>query len=117
IKMDKMLELVQALVNNPQPTANAGNVNWPPYGLPAGYTPPEDDSSMQPPQGHVIIPVVNEAPTTQGIYASLEQNTSEDAQLAQAPPVPAVDHGEDEIAQKYKALEERLKAVEGFSAF
>ncbi|CAJ2644571.1 unnamed protein product [Trifolium pratense] len=110
IKMDKMLEIVQTLVNNPRSTANAGNVDWPPLGLPVGYTPPEDDSNTQ-------IPVVNEALTTQGTHVTPEQNISEDAQLAQAPPVPAVNHGKDEVAQKYKALEERLKAVEGFSAF
>ncbi|MCI42027.1 hypothetical protein A2U01_0063262, partial [Trifolium medium] len=42
-KMDKLLELMQAMANNPQPTENNGNASWPPLGLPANYTPPEAD--------------------------------------------------------------------------
>ncbi|PNX67642.1 hypothetical protein L195_g063614, partial [Trifolium pratense] len=54
--MDKMLELVQALVDNPQPAAIATNVDWPEYGLPVGYTPPEEDGGVPPPQEPVVIP-------------------------------------------------------------
>ncbi|MCI93766.1 hypothetical protein A2U01_0115064, partial [Trifolium medium] len=47
-------------------------------------------------------------------------HATEGVQLVQPVPIsatPAFDHAEDEAAQKYKALEERLKAIEGFSAF
>ncbi|MCI43510.1 hypothetical protein A2U01_0064747, partial [Trifolium medium] len=40
-KMDKLLELMQAMASNPQSTKNNGNASWPPFGLPANYTPPE----------------------------------------------------------------------------
>ncbi|MCI83218.1 gag-protease polyprotein, partial [Trifolium medium] len=45
---------------------------------------------------------------------------TEGVQLVQPIPIsatPAVDHVEDEAAHKYKALKERLKAIEDFSAF
>ncbi|MCI59123.1 gag-protease polyprotein, partial [Trifolium medium] len=67
----------------------------------------------------------NTANTSHGVSNVPEGNTSpyhatEGVQLVQSVPTsatPAVNHVEDEAAQKYEALEERLKAIEGFSAF
>ncbi|MCI71921.1 hypothetical protein A2U01_0093184, partial [Trifolium medium] len=39
-KMDKLLELMQAMASSSQLTENNGNASWPPFGLPANYTPP-----------------------------------------------------------------------------
>ncbi|GAU40821.1 hypothetical protein TSUD_398050, partial [Trifolium subterraneum] len=121
-KMDKILEIVQNMANNPQPVVNTP---WPTYGLPPGYVPPEDDSNVPPPLETIAIPVVNATNTSHGVSNDPNGNTSpchatEGVQLVQSVPTSAtlaVDHVEDEAAQKYKALEERLKAIEGFSAF
>ncbi|MCI42481.1 hypothetical protein A2U01_0063718, partial [Trifolium medium] len=70
-------------------------------------------------------PVTNGGTASQGVSVGPNGNASpchatEGVQLVQSVPIsatPTVDHAEDEAAQKYKTLEERLKAIEGFSAF
>ncbi|MCI97239.1 hypothetical protein A2U01_0118540, partial [Trifolium medium] len=57
--MDKLLELMQAMASSLQPTENNGNVSWPPFSLPANYTPPKADNSSQPQPIPVTIPVIN----------------------------------------------------------
>jgi hypothetical protein len=128
-KMDQILEFMQALANkenNPQSVVNETNTTWPTYGLPPNYTPPtEGGGPTQPPLATLTIPVANGNPPLQEASASQNENTAP-RQAAEGTPLifpmpdptaPAIAHPEDESVQKYKALEERLKAIEGFSAF
>ncbi|MCI38468.1 hypothetical protein A2U01_0059696, partial [Trifolium medium] len=94
--LDQLFELMQALTNkeNDPPSAkNNGNASV------------EGSSSLPPPM-HVIIPVKN----SQGSPTIQNRQTS-----SQAVPVNA--HPDVESVQMYRALEERLKVVEGFSAY
>ncbi|MCI11117.1 hypothetical protein A2U01_0032217 [Trifolium medium] len=47
-QMGKIFDMVQTMVNNPQPIVNPVNQPWPTYGLPHNYVPPEDDSNDPP---------------------------------------------------------------------
>jgi hypothetical protein len=128
-KMDQIPGFIQAMANkerNPQPVVNETNTTWPPYGLPPNYTPPtEGGGPTQPPLVTITIPIANGNPPLQEASASQNENVlphhaSEGTPLVGSVPnstTPATLHPEDESAQKYQALEERLKAIEGFSAF
>ncbi|MCI70469.1 hypothetical protein A2U01_0091732, partial [Trifolium medium] len=69
------------------------------------------------------IPVTNGGVGSQGVSTGPDGNAShavEDVQLVCPIPNQAtatIAHSEDESAQRYKVLEEKLKAIEGFSAF
>ena len=73
----------------------------------------------------LTIPIANGNPPLQEASASQNENVlphhaSEGTPLVGSVPnstTPATLNPEDESAQKYQALEERLKAIEGFSAF
>ncbi|PNX61769.1 hypothetical protein L195_g057753, partial [Trifolium pratense] len=114
-KMDKMFELMQNMANKPQPVVNQP---WPTYGLPPGYVPPEDDSNGPPPPPlvPVAIPVINGGNNSQGVSTGPNGDAShatEDVQLGCPTPNQAtvvIAHSEDESTQKYKVLEERLRA-------
>ncbi|MCI81805.1 hypothetical protein A2U01_0103079, partial [Trifolium medium] len=64
------------MANNPPPTENNGNVLWPPFGLPANYTPPEADNSSQPQPIPITIPVTNGGTGTQGVSTGPDGNAS-----------------------------------------
>ncbi|GAU28982.1 hypothetical protein TSUD_391830 [Trifolium subterraneum] len=99
-QMGKIFDMVQTLVNNPQPTVNASSSQpWATYDKRGQYF----TWSLQWP-GRAISP----------------RHAVEGVQLGQPVPTlttPAIGHTEEEAAKKYKALEERLKAIECFSAF
>ncbi|WJX67858.1 hypothetical protein P8452_52291 [Trifolium repens] len=128
-KMDQILEFMQAMANkesNPQPVVTETNTAWPPYGLPPNYTPPiEGGGPTQPPLVTLTIPVANGNPLLQEASTSQNENTPPHHTVEGTLPVcplpdqitPAITQLEDGSAQKYKALEERLKAIEGFCAF
>jgi hypothetical protein len=128
-KMDQILEFMQAMANkesNPQPVVTETNTAWPPYGLPPNYTPPiEGGGHTQPPLVTLTIPVANGNTPLQEASTSQNENTPPHHTVEGTLPVcplpdqitPAITHLEDGSAQKYKALEERLKAIEGFSVF
>ncbi|MCI29262.1 gag-protease polyprotein, partial [Trifolium medium] len=73
----------------------------------------------------VTIPVTNGGTTSQGVSVGPDGNAypchvTKGVQLDCSIPnstTPVVAHSGDELIQKYRALEERLKAIEGFSAF
>ncbi|WJX45891.1 hypothetical protein P8452_32739 [Trifolium repens] len=128
-KMDQILEFIQAMANkesNPQPVVTETNTTRPPNGMPPNYTPPiEGGGPTQPPLATLKIPVVNGNTPPQEASTCQNENTPPHHTAEGTLPVchlldqmtPAIAHPEDEFAQKYKALEERLKAIEGFSAF
>ncbi|MCI49406.1 hypothetical protein A2U01_0070650, partial [Trifolium medium] len=81
--MDKLLELMQNMANNPQPVVNQP---WPTYDLPPGYVPPEDDSIGPPPPPlvPVAIPVINGGTDPQGVSTGPDGNAlhaTEEVQL------------------------------------
>jgi hypothetical protein len=122
-----MFELIQGLSlreNNPQPAVIARDTTWPPYGLPPGYTPPQETStSTTPPSMPIVIPVTNETPPPQGTPAVQNDNTTphptvEGTHLGYTianSPVTTDTPQDVGSTQMYQALEERLKAVEGFN--
>ncbi|MCI64943.1 hypothetical protein A2U01_0086201, partial [Trifolium medium] len=84
---------------------------------PPGYVPPEDDSNGPPPPPlvHVAIPVINGGTGSQGVSPGpdgIASHATEEVQLGCPTPNQAtatIAHSEDESAQRYKVLEERLK--------
>ncbi|GAU44257.1 hypothetical protein TSUD_400030, partial [Trifolium subterraneum] len=125
-QMGKIFDMVQTLVNNPQPTGNASSSQpWATYGMPHNFTPTEEVCNEIPSLEHVSIPVVNVVNASHGVSNGPEgaispRHAVKGVQMGQPVPTlttPAVGHNEEEAAKKYKALEERLKAIEGFSAF
>jgi hypothetical protein len=128
-KMDQMFKLIQGLSlreNNPQPTMIAKDTTWPPYGLPHGYTPPQETTTSTTPQSMlIVIPVTNETPPPQGTPVVQNENTTthptvEGTPLKYTITNPPVTNDTPQDAgstQIYRALEERLKVVEGFSAY
>ncbi|XP_045802583.1 uncharacterized protein LOC123896210 [Trifolium pratense] len=117
----KLLELFQNLATKESTAQPPRSTDWPELGLPKGYTPLEEGSD--PTQTPVIIPATSGDPTPQGVLMG---------QKGSSQPRPATNevvgympkqsttinaHLDIEPAQMYQAFEERLKAVEGFSAY
>ncbi|XP_045802534.1 uncharacterized protein LOC123896156 [Trifolium pratense] len=118
--MGKLLELFQNLVtkeNTPQPP---GSTERPELGLPKGYTPPEEGDPNHTP---IIIPVTNGDLPPRGV-SMLKEASSQPHHATKGMEGSAGSrsmvvntHPDVEPAQMYRAFEERLKAVEGFSAY
>jgi hypothetical protein len=132
-KMDRVLELLAAQNQPPPPAVNVeavttepASVVWPAYGLPPGYTPPgyiplaDGATSIPPPVNH---PEVQAGATSAQPRPTLVQQGQDDPQ--------DVYHGPDmqnngskfdmsipqleEAKLKFKAIEDRLKTMEGGS--
>jgi hypothetical protein len=89
------------------PAANKNNTTWPPYGLRPGYTPPpETSTSTPPPQGTSAVQNENTTPrlAAEGSAILGQSATTNTPQDEGSTPM-------------YRSLEERLKVVEGFSAY
>ncbi|MCI83501.1 hypothetical protein A2U01_0104777, partial [Trifolium medium] len=43
-KMEKLLEIFQAMATKQSTPQPQGDTEWPEFGLPQGYTPPEEES-------------------------------------------------------------------------
>jgi hypothetical protein len=103
--MEKIFDMVQTLVNNLQPTMNPSSGQpWATYGMHNNYTPVEDVSNEIPSLENISIQMVNAINTSNGVSNGLEETTSPR-------------HAEEEAAKKYKVLDKRLKAIEGFRVF
>ncbi|WJX33570.1 hypothetical protein P8452_21764 [Trifolium repens] len=130
-KMDRVLEILANQNQPPPPAANeevvtteAANVVWPPFDLPLGYTPPgyvplaDGASLIQPP----INTAENQARTTVVRPGNVtSQESPEYPREVYQGPEPA--NGEpvtnsailqlEEARQKFKAIEDRLRSMEG----
>jgi hypothetical protein len=130
-KMDKVLELLAAQNQPPPPavhvgavTTEPGSVVWPAYGLPPGYTPPgymplADGATSVPPPANDPEIQAGATPVQPGpISAQQSQEDPRDVYLGpdmqnSGPKLDAAIPQLEEVKLKFKAIEDRLKTMEG----